>query len=105
MPRKALSVTLDAANVTWLKGRAGAMRESLSEVLDQIVTLARHSGPAIATRSVVGTIDLDASDPLLERADATVRTIFDRSLGRPLAAKEGQGSSGGGKGKRPARRG
>ena len=105
MTRRALSVTLDAANVTWLKGRAGAVGESVSEVLDQIVTLARHTGSAIGARSVVGTIDIDASDPSLEQADAAVRTMFDRSLGRPLVLKEARASYSGGKSKRPGRRG
>jgi len=105
MTRRALSVTLDASNVTWLKGRAGAVGESVSEVLDQIVTRARHTGPASTARTVVGTIDVDASDPLLEQADAAVRTMFDRSLGRPLAVKAERGSYGANKRKRRNRRG
>jgi hypothetical protein len=40
------------------------------------------------SRSVVGTIDMDASDPLLIAADAAVRGAFERSLGRPLAVRE-----------------
>jgi len=36
----------------------------------------------------VGTIDVDASDPLLLRADATVRDLMDASLGRPLRVKD-----------------
>ena len=88
MPRKAISVTLETENVSWLKGRAGAAGESVSELLDQIVTAARkgaHAGPA---RSVVGTIDVDSSDPLLERADAALLAVFDASLGRPLMVHE-----------------
>jgi hypothetical protein len=89
MPKRAISVTLDAENVTWLKGRArGAGVRSVSELLDQIVTAARASGNIGAARSVVGTIDIDASDPLLERADAAVRAVFETSLGRPLAVRE-----------------
>lgn len=81
-------MTLESDNVMWLKGRAGAEHESVSELLDQIVTAARQgrcSGPA---RSVVGTIDIDTSDPLLERADVTVRAAFDASLGRPVMVRE-----------------
>jgi len=88
MARRAISVTLETGNVTWLKGRAGAAGESVSGLLDQIVTAARQSGRAGSARSVVGTIDLDSSDPLLEEADAAVRAAFDASLGRPLIAGE-----------------
>jgi len=83
-------VTLETDNVTWLKGRAGAAGDSVSEVLDQIVTAARQSGRIGPTRSVIGTIDIDTSDPLLAGADAAVRSLFDVSLGRPLVAREGR---------------
>jgi hypothetical protein len=89
MPKKAISVTLDTENLTWLKARAGAAGlRSVSELLDRIVGAARQSGRMGPSRSVVGTIDIDASDPLLERADAAVRGAFERSLGRPLALHE-----------------
>lgn len=88
MARRAVSVTLETDNVTWLKGRAGAAGESLSELLNQIVSAARQGMPAGPARSVVGTIDIDSSDPLLERADATVLAAFDASLGRPLIVHE-----------------
>ena len=104
MTRRALSVTLEADNVTWLKGRAGATGESVSELLDQIVTAARHGGHAGPARSVVGTIDIDASDPLLEQADVMVRTAFDEALGRPLTVHEGRASYGS-KRRPPRRRG
>ncbi len=88
MTRRAISITLEADNVTWLKGRAGAMGESVSELVDQIVTGARQGARSGDTRSVMGTIDIDSSDPLLERADAAVRARVDASLGRPLAVRE-----------------
>ena len=88
MPRKAVSVTLEMDNVAWLKGRAGAAGESMSEVLDQIVTAARRGKGAGPAQSVVGTIDIDASDPLLERADAAVRATFEASIGRPFMVRE-----------------
>ncbi len=94
MTRRALSVTLEADNVTWLKGRAGAVGESVSELLDQIVTSARHGAHAGTARTVVGTIDIDSSDPLLEHADALVRAAFETSLGRPLAVHEPRASYG-----------
>jgi hypothetical protein len=89
MSKQAISVTLDADNVTWLKGRAGAKGlRSVSELLDRLVTAARQSGDVGPSRSVVGTIDIDPSDPMLERADEAVRYVFESSLGRPLMVKE-----------------
>ena len=58
MAKQAISVTLEADNLTWLKGRAGAAGlRSVSELLDQLVTAARASGRVGPSRSVVGTID------------------------------------------------
>jgi hypothetical protein len=89
MPKQAISVTLDADNLTWLKGRAVAGgNRSVSELLDELVTAARQSGRVGPPRSVVGTIDIDPSDPHLDAADAAVRTLFERSLGRALAVRE-----------------
>jgi hypothetical protein len=89
MAKQAISVTLDADNLTWLKGRAGATgTRSVSELLDQIVLAARQSGHVGPVTSVVGTIDIDSQDPLLARADDVVRAMFDKSLGRPLVVKE-----------------
>ena len=89
MTKQAISVTLDADNVTWLKGRAGATGiRSVSELLDQIVLAARQSGHVGPVTSVVGTVDIDPQDPLLARADDVVRAMFDKSLGRPLMVKE-----------------
>jgi hypothetical protein len=105
MAKQAISVTLEADNLTWLKGRAGAAGlRSVSELLDQLVTAARASGRVGPSRSVVGTIDLDASDPWLEKADEAVRTMFDTSLGRPLMVKESSPAYGSG-GKKRTRRG
>ena len=58
-------------------------------MLDQLVTAARDSGRIGPSRSVVGTIDIDASDPLLEGADEAVRGMYETSL-RPPA--DGQGT-------------
>jgi hypothetical protein len=91
MPKQAISVTLDIENLTWLKGRAGSTGlRSVSELLDKLVTAARQSGRVGPSRSVVGTIDIDASDPLLEGADAAVRAAFEASLGRPLVTHRGR---------------
>ena len=88
MAKQAISVTLDSDNLTWLKGRTGAAGlRSVSELLDQLVTAARESGRIGPSRSVVGTIDVDAGDPLLEGADEAVRGMYEASLRRPLMAK------------------
>jgi hypothetical protein len=87
--KQALSVTLDADNVTWLKARAGAGDvRSVSELLDQLVTAARQSRTVGPIRSVAGTIDIDPSDPGLQKADAAVRALYEGSLGRPLLVRE-----------------
>lgn len=89
MSKQAISVTLDSANVTWLKGRAGAAGlRSVSELLDTLVRQARTAGTVGTTRSVVGTVDIDPNDPLLVEADDLVRAAFDRSLRRLAMAKE-----------------
>jgi hypothetical protein len=87
MPKKPLSVTLDEANLLWLRGRASATkRRSLSEALDAVVTAARTGGlGASAARSVVGTVDIALDDPLLLSADAAVAGLVTSSLlGGPL---------------------
>ena len=81
-------MTLESDNVAWLKGRAGAEGESVSELIDQLVTSARSGNRAGPGRSVIGTIDIDDSDPLLDRADEAVRAAFDASLARPVAMRE-----------------
>jgi hypothetical protein len=87
--KQAISVTLGADNVTWLKGRAGASGvRSVSEFLDQLVTAARQGGRVGPATTVVGTIDIDSSDPLLEGADAALRLMYETSLGRPLVVRE-----------------
>lgn len=89
MGKRAISVTLHADNLTWLKARAGAVgARSVSDLLDQLVAEARRASPGGAIRSVVGTIDIDASDPLLTGADDILRTLFDASLNRPTLVKE-----------------
>ena len=63
MPKSAISVTLDADNLTWLKARAGSgQARSVSDLLDRIVTDARTRGAGGGVKSVVGTIDVDPSD-------------------------------------------
>ena len=90
MPKRAVSLTLDDANLLWLRGRAAAAgRRSVSDLLDAIVTDARLAGAASApSRSVVGTIDIADDDPDLARADEEIERLFSRSAGYPLLVKE-----------------
>lgn len=105
MAKQAISITLDRDNLTWLKGRAGAPGiRSVSELLDRLVTAARQGGQVGPSRSVVGTIDIDESDPLLDRADAAVRGLFDASLGRPLSVRESRTRYGSRTPAKPAKR-
>ena len=106
MAKQSISVTLEAGNLTWLKGRVGATGlRSVSELLDQLVTHARTSGVASAMRSVVGTIDVDPTDPLMEKADDVVRALFEASLGRPMVLKKRSPASSERPGRRRKRRG
>ena len=76
--RQAVSITLDADNLLWLRAQAAATsRGSLSAVLDRIVEEARLGGRTepSAIRSAAGTIDLPEDDPDLEKADARRRRI------------------------------
>jgi hypothetical protein len=93
MPKKAVSLTLDEANLVWLKGR-GYAHGSLSAAVDDLITAARAGRLTTPTpaRSVVGTIDLAADDPQLERADRAVRDLFAASLVRPLQMSEARAS-------------
>jgi hypothetical protein len=101
MPKQAISVTLNTDNLTWLKARAGAIgARSVSELLDRLVAEARRTAPRGAVRSVVGTIDIDASDPLLEDADDVLRTVFEASLKRPTLVKEARSKYGAAKKRR-----
>jgi len=96
MPKRAISVTLDGENITWLKGRAGAAGlRSVSELLDQLVSAARSSGAAGVSKSVVGTIDIDAEDPALLHADDAVSALFAASLRRPMMVRETPAEYGG----------
>ena len=89
MPKQSVSVTLDTDNLVWLKGRADAAGlRSVSELIDRIVRDARAAGTGAPTCSVVGTVDVAGDDPGLEHADAAVRALFDRSLGRPMVVRE-----------------
>lgn len=89
MSKKAVSLTLDEANLLWLRGR-GYGRGNLSAVVDDLITEARSGrlGGPPPVRSVVGTIDLAVDDPELEGADAAVRELFARALAKPMRVRE-----------------
>jgi hypothetical protein len=90
MPKKPVSVTLEAANLLWLQGRmASRKNRSLSDALDEVLTRARSGAFGLEpARSVVGSVDLPADDPDLAEADRTMRALFAESLGRPLLVRE-----------------
>jgi hypothetical protein len=93
MPKKAVSLTLDEANLLWLKGR-GHGHGNLSAAVDDLITAARAGrlGVPAAVRSVVGSIDIAADDPKLERADQAIRDLFAASLAEPLRASAARAS-------------
>lgn len=89
MNKEAISITLSADNLTWLRGRVGAAGlRSVSELLDQLVTAARRGKSGGPQRSVVRTVDIDLADPTLDRADGVLRRLFERSLRQPLVVHE-----------------
>ena len=91
MPKSGISVTLRDDNLVWLRGRTKATgARSLSETLDAIVSAARAGGlgPAGASRSVAGTVDIAGDDPDLEQADAYIRDLFTASQARPFVVRE-----------------
>ena len=86
--RKPISITIRDENLLWLKGHAAATTEgNVSKVIDRLVDQARAGGVEVASRSVVGTIDLPPDDTL-DQAGSYVRAMFERSLRRPLVVKE-----------------
>lgn len=90
-----VSVTLDEDNLLWLRGRLVAEeRRSLSEMIDEILTEVRTSGRrASPSRSVVGTVDIAASDPLLQEADTYIGRLFESSLGGAMPMHDQPGGA------------
>jgi hypothetical protein len=86
MGKEAISVTLEAQNLLWLRGQVRASgRRSVSDAIDRLVTEARTGGriESGTIRSVVGTVRLPANDPDLTRASHVVRRLFPASSERP----------------------
>jgi hypothetical protein len=97
--KKAISVTLKSENLLWLKAQAAARTGgNVSEIVDRLIRDARAASTTdrAAIRSVVGTINLPDDESLAE-AESSVRTMFDRSLSRPMLVRETP--------RRPSRRG
>lgn len=97
MPKQAISVTLEAHNLLWLRGQVRASsRRSVSEVLDRLVTEARAGGriEAVSIRSVVGTVQLPADDPDLNKADDAVRRLFPLGDGEAARSRKRRKGSG-----------
>ena len=90
MPKQPLSVTLEKANLLWLRGRAARRKNrSLIDALDEVLTQARQGGRGSdAPRSVVGTVDIAPDDPALDKADELIRSLMADSLTRPILARE-----------------
>jgi hypothetical protein len=89
--RKAISITLSADNLLWLRGQAArSSKGSVSDVLDRLVADARATGRISpdAVRSVVGTIDLPDDDPDLHGADTYIRSVFAASARQPMLVRE-----------------
>ena len=94
MPKRAVSVTLDADNLVWLRAQAGA-RRNVSRIVNELVGEARAAGRRFGavTRSVAGTVDLRRFDPAA--ADQEVRARFDAALCRRSGAPARPGQSDG----------
>jgi hypothetical protein len=104
MPKKPVSLTLEESNLLWLKGRSYG--RNLSAAVDALIAEARAGrlGTPAPARSVVGTIDVAADDPTLERADAAVQALFAASLARPMVVKEERAAYGTERAAKPSRR-
>jgi hypothetical protein len=83
MNKQAISVTLDADNLLWLRAQTLSQRHrSISEMLDGLIREARTANKSQANliRSVVGTVRIADADPNLDTADDAVRAFFSAAL-------------------------
>jgi hypothetical protein len=88
--KRGISITLHTDNLVWLKGQAAARTGgNVSEMVNALIRDARSAGRAdpAAIKSVAGTIDLPDDEGLAE-AGAYVRSLFDRSVSRPMLVRE-----------------
>jgi ribosomal protein L17 len=89
MNKIAVSVTLAAENLAWLRARTRKARaRSLSETLDRLIEAARAAQANTSpSRSVVGLLRVPESDPELAAADDAVAALF---AGRRATARAGR---------------
>jgi len=90
MPKRAISLTLEEANLLWLKGRARVLAGgSLSGAVDHLIDEARAGrlGAVAPARSVVGTIDVPDDAALVEGSEV-LRSLFAGSLSQFPTAQE-----------------
>ena len=104
MPKKPVSLTLEESNLLWLKGRSYG--RNLSAAVDALIAEARAGrlGTPAPARSVIGTIDVAADDPMLDGADAAVHALFAASLARPVVFREDRSAYGTEPATKPSRR-
>ena len=102
MPKRAVSVTLDVDNLTWLRAQGGAGR-NVSRIVNELVSEARAVGRRFgaATRSVAGTVDLRNYDPAA--ANREIRALVNGTLRDHLPAPRRAARSGARRGPAGAR--
>ena len=91
MNKQAISVTLEADNLAWVRGRAlAAGRLSVSEMLDRLIEDARTGGAGSGPggRSVVGTVEVAPDDPELLTADEAIQGLLAQSVARSARAMD-----------------
>ncbi len=88
MSKQPVSVTLSTDNIIWLRKQAMAKNRSLSKALDDLIREARSTGDDHPILSVVGTVEIDPSDPDLLEADSFVRSLFNASTIKPRTKKK-----------------
>ena len=87
--KQPVSVTLSPDNLKWLRAQAARTHRSVSETLDRLLEDLRAGGGlrSLPSRSVVGLARIPADDPDLQKAEASLRELFDRFLGREVNAQ------------------
>lgn len=79
MNKRAISVTLDPDNLTWVRAQVlSSGARSVSQVLDRLIEEARARGGerGAGARTVIGLAHVASSDPDLSTGDSAVRALF-----------------------------
>ncbi|MBI4518576.1 MAG: hypothetical protein HY699_22485 [Deltaproteobacteria bacterium] len=90
MSKQAISVTLAADNLLWVRGQAHARGAgSVSSVIDRLISAARAGGHVHddSIRSVKGTVHIAETDPALHGADAAIGALFPGALVSEASAR------------------